>query len=235
METHDNNEELTPIEKNPIENTQPTKSQSTQMVINVVLFLGIALCLILIFFKPANKSSSSKSSSSEHLRIAYVNSDSLMSQYTLFNELRDELEAETIRLREDLDKREKSIQGQFASYQKKAQSGNISYDDARKTEESLGRQQQEYMELAEKYTNDIAVKEYEMSVRVFDSLNSVLLFVNEAEHYDYILGYTQGSGILYANPALDITGQVVGIMNERHMNGKEQKNVNNEDKTKQEE
>ncbi len=184
-----------------------------QMILNVVFLVGIIACLVLTF---TGKNGEDKEGSARNLKIGFINSDSLMVHYDLFIDLKTELEAETLKLREDLAQKEKSLQSQILSYQQKVQTGNISYDDAKKTEEYLASQQQKLMELGETYTNQIAEKEYAMTLRVLDSLNVALSIVNETENYDYILGYSQGVGILYANPELEITEKVVGILNERY-------------------
>lgn len=188
-----------------------------QMILNVIFLAGIIVCLVLIF---NGRKAGNSESDARNLKIGFINSDSLMVHYDLFIDLKTELEAETLTLREDLAQKEKSLQAQILSYQQKVQSGNISYDDARKTEEYLASQQQKLMELGETYTNQIAEKEYAMTLRVLDSLNVALSIVNETENYDYILGYSQGAGILYANPELEITEKIVGILNDRYATNK---------------
>lgn len=195
-----------------------------QWIVNILLFIGLIVCIVLIL---TGKGQYHQSGFEKiHAKIAYINSDSLMHHYDLFQDLKAELEAETLKLRNDLEQRQKSLQNQMVAYQNKIQSGNISYDDAQKTEAYLAQQQQKLIDLSDQYTAQIAQKEYDMSQRVLDSLKVVLDIINEREHFDYILGYTPGAGILYANPALEITMPVVEILNERYAKGK--KNSKNE-------
>lgn len=189
-----------------------------QTIFNIILLIGLVACLILIFTYRNNTGTNNQDKPSTN--IAFINSDTLMSHYDLFQDLRAEIETETLALRQDLEQRQKSLEGQLIAYQQKVQSGNISYDDAQKTEQYLGKLQQDLMNLSDQYTNQIAQKEFDMSQRVFDSLNVVLKIVNEKNNYDYILGYTPGAGILYANPALEITESVVEILNDRYAMGK---------------
>lgn len=201
------------------EQHKPSKKINVQMILNILLFAGLILCLILIFTGKTN-SRKLPAGGGTGMNIAFVNSDTLMSQYELFQDLKLDLEAETLKLSQDLNQKKKSLENQYISYQNKAQAGTISYDDARKTEESLARQQQELMNLSDLYTSQISEKEYAMSLRVYDSLNVVLELINDTTQYDYILGYTKGAGILYANPVHDITETVVEILNERYLTSK---------------
>ncbi len=211
------NEEIKKIE--PIEGKEKNSGFSNiQTVLNIVFFIGIAICVILILTK--NKNNSKGQQNSSCISIAYIDSDTLLSQYTLFQDLKAELETETMSLQQDLQDREKSLQGQIQSYQSKVQSGNISYDDAKRTEENLMAQQQSLIQLSEEYSSQIAQKEFDISQRVYDSLNVAMAIVNEEYQYDYILGYTQGVGILYTNPEFNITTEVLTLLNERYSNSK---------------
>jgi outer membrane protein len=217
-----NDNETILMEDNSMNSLPSGKKPNLQMIVNIVLFAGLAVCLVLMILGKSGTETENKSAAG--LNIAFINSDTLMSHYELFQDIKTDLEAETLKLRQDLEQREKTLQNQFQNYQKKVQAGTISYDDAQKTEENLARQQQELMAIGDQYTNQIALKEYEMSVRVFDSLNVVLELINEKNQYDYILGYTPGAGILYANPALEITEVVVEILNERYKKSKSKGN-----------
>jgi outer membrane protein len=202
----------------------PKCKMNIQTIINIVLLVGLALAFVFIFTKTPESSSSKSANNEGSINIAYINSDTLMMNYDLFQDLKLVLEEETLKLRKDLEEREKSLQSQFMAYQKKAQSGNISYEDAQKTEERLGRLQQELIQLGEQYTNQIAMQEYEMTLRVYDSLHIAMDLINEIHSYDFILGYTQGAGILYAHPSHDITVPILEILNERYAIGKKEEN-----------
>jgi len=206
----------------------PKCKMNFQTILNIVLLVGLALAFVFIFIKTPGTSSSNSRHNEGSLKIAFIESDTLMTKYDLFQDLKLVLEGETLKLRKDLEEREKTLQSQFMAYQKKAQSGNISYDDAQKTEQRLGQMQQELIQLGEQYTNQIAVQEYEMTLRVYDSLNVAMDLINEIHSYDFILGYTRGAGILYANPSHDITVPILEILNERYAAGKKQEN--NEEK-----
>jgi len=188
-----------------------------QNIFNILFALAILVSFILIF----NKSPKSKSvSDSTGAKIAFVNSDSLMVHYDLFNDLKNELEIETDKMRSQLATKEQSLQDQIIAFQKRIQAGTISEFEAKKTEDNLRKQQQELMDLNEKFSNQIATKEFEMSKSVLDSVSNVLEEINKLEDYDYILGFTKGAGILFANPKHDITEIVVNILNKNYKKSK---------------
>ncbi len=190
-----------------------------------ILLFAVLLTMFFLatFFSSCNRKQGkkdekilAKKENQQCIKIAYVNQDTLMFHYTLFNDLKSSLEAKTTKMQQELERREKSLQEQFIAYQKKAQSGNISYDDAQKTEQSLAKQQQDLMILGEQYTKQINEEEIQLVERILDSVNVVLKIINKDHQYDYILGYTQGAGILYANPEYNITFTVLDILNKRY-------------------
>lgn len=191
-----------------------------QNIFNVLFAVAILISFILILNKSPKQKSGEIGSS---MKIAFVNSDSLMVNYDMFNDMKTELEIETDKMRSQLATKEQSLQDQIMAFQKRIQAGTISEIDAKKTEDNLRKQQQEYIEMNEKFSNQIANKEFEMSKSVLDSVQSVIEEINKIENYDYVLGFTKGAGILYANPNHDITNIVVEVLNKNYKKSKSKK------------
>jgi len=213
METNSNENDNDVSKEQILKDSNKFQRFSFQSFFNIIVSILLLVMLYLLFFNNKQEYTPKQAGS---MTIAFINSDSLMSQYLLFQDLKDEIEKETLRLSNDIQQREQSLRNQFMSYQKKVESGNISYDDARKTEENLGRQQQSLIELSEKYTSQIAEKEYFMSKQILDSITEMIVVMKKEYDFDYVLGYTQGAGILYADPKYDITAIVVQKLNDNY-------------------
>lgn len=189
---------------------QPGRKMNFQMILNIILFAGLGVCL---YFILTTKTESSSNSKSEGINIAHINADTIMAEYVLFQELREDIEKDAQKMREELTLKEKNFSNQVLAYQQKVQSGNISIDEAQKTEERLARQQEELYGLNDQYTNEIAAKELDIYARVLDSLNVAIEIINQQYHYDYVF---TAAGILYANPEYDISQKAIVILNERY-------------------
>jgi outer membrane protein len=213
METNSNENDNDVSKEQIVKDSNKFQRFSFQSFFNIIVSILLLVMLYLLFFNNKQEYTPKQAGS---MTIAFINSDSLMSQYLLFQDLKDEIEKETIHLSNDIQQREQALRNQFMSYQKKVESGNISYDDARKTEENLGRQQQSLIELSEKYTSQIADKEYFMSKQILDSITEMIVVMKKEYDFDYVLGYTQGAGILYADPKYDITAIVVQKLNDNY-------------------
>jgi outer membrane protein len=63
-------------------------------------------------------------------------------------------------------------------------------------------------------------EEAEVSKRIFDTIEVFLKDYAKENNYTYVLSYTRGGGIWYADQGLDITSDVVKILNERYKSKK---------------
>lgn len=204
-----------------IENTTSCKSHSCKdriiLAMNILTFIGMIVLFVLYFTQTKSKSTSSKgnlTAGEGQYSIAYVNSDSIMSQYQLFDEYKTQLENTKKRMEEEIGTKAKKFQQEVEDYQKKVQSYAISSDQAQKIENDLMKKQQQLSDLKDNMSNQLMEMEFNNQTAIFDSIISALKVYNEDYNFDYILGYSKGSGILLANEKYDITPAIVEILNE---------------------
>ena len=141
-------------ENQSTETTTPSQTKKSFMckpglgtVINVVLFVGLIVLYVLNFAplgqhsRQANKIAGIDSlQTGAGLRIAFVNSDSLMEHYLLAQNMRNELEAERNRMENDFQRRERNFQTELEAFQRQIQANTITMENAqRKEQEQIGR------------------------------------------------------------------------------------------------
>ncbi|HSV88854.1 MAG TPA: OmpH family outer membrane protein [Bacteroidales bacterium] len=160
----------------------------------------------------------------EYARIAYINSDFLMQNYEFAIKLRANFEAERTRMENDLSRRQRSFQAEVEQFQRDVQSGMADLELAQAKERELMQRQQELLQINETFSNRLMQREVEMNQELLDKLNEFLSRYNVEYGYDYILGFTPGGGILYANTRHDITNDVLTRLNEEYLEGQE--NIN---------
>ncbi|MFN3555536.1 MAG: OmpH family outer membrane protein [Bacteroidales bacterium] len=217
----------TPGSTEPTRTEIPARSRiSNVTIINVVLFVGLIVLYVLNVFPLRGTGSVSgiedeMTELSERIaegafNIAYVNSDSLMARYKLASAMREEMQQEQRRLETDLQRRQRSFQTEVETFQRQLQFGSISMENAQVKEQELMQQQQELMQLNDTYTNRLMRKELEMTTDLYEKITEFLKRKNETWGFDYILGYSPGGGILYANSQHDITDMVVEKLNQEY-------------------
>jgi len=183
-------------------------------VMNVLTFIGMIVLFILFFNqKKSDTTVASSKATNANYSIAFVNSDSIMSQYKQFGVYKTQLENAKMRMEEEMAAKAKKFQAEVEDYQKKVQSYAISSDQAQKTEAALMQKQQQLSDLKDNMSNKLMEMELTNQTILFDSILSALKSYNKDHNFDYILGYSKGSGILYANEKFDITAPIVEILN----------------------
>lgn len=210
--------------KQPVNENVPARSKiANGTIINVVLFLGLIVLYVFNFWPPAGNDP--KTPVKEELNelsqiiddgsfnIAYVDSDSLMARYALAARLREELETEQRRLENDLQRKQLSFQEDVESFQRQIQLGMITAENGQVKEQELMQRQQDLIQLNDNYTNQLMMRELEMNQELYGKITDILERYNQEMNYDYILGFTPGGGILYANKKHNITEEIVSRLN----------------------
>ena len=70
--------------------------------------------------------------------------------------------------------------------------------------------------LEQRLAQDLITEQQKMNMRLRDSINSFFEFFNADKRYKLILSNTDADNILYAEPMLNITSEVVFVMNQRY-------------------
>lgn len=151
--------------------------------------------------------------------IVYVNSDSLLTKYEYFKDLKVKLDAKSKAAQTDLGAKQQAFQREVAQYQ---QSQNtLPADQRAATEERLGRKQQElqaYQQNAGAALQDEQAKEQE---KLYNKIADYLKIYAKDKGFKMVLTYQKGnSAILYADPSLDVTSEVIVGLNEGYKSDK---------------
>lgn len=152
--------------------------------------------------------------------IAFVDIDSLASQYEYCKEGQKALESKQTAYRSQLNAKAQALQSAMADFQNKAQNGGFtSQQQVEAAQNKLQQQQQQFQQFQTKIDNEMnnATLSYQKVLR--DSLNNFLNDYNKDGRYKMILSKS-GDNILYADKALDITNDVVAGLNKRYKKSK---------------
>ena len=150
------------------------------------------------------------------VKIAYVEVDSLMTQYEFCKEFTLILEKKSTNARNTLNSKGQALQNAMANFQQKLQNnGFTSREQAEGQQAAIQRQQQSLQELQARLENELATETQKYNVGLRDSLSHFLEAYNKDKKYDLILT-KQGDNILYAAKRFDITNDVINGLNKRY-------------------
>lgn len=151
--------------------------------------------------------------------IVYVNSDSLLTNYQHFKDAKARLETKSKRLERDLRAKGEAFQKEVNEYQQSA--GSLTPEQRAKTEERLGQKQQQLGTQQQTASTQLGNDENAEMKKIYEKVESYLKTLSQEKGYKMVLTYTRGSSaILYGDPSLDITNQVVSALNAEYKKAK---------------
>ena len=154
--------------------------------------------------------------STGNLKIAYVEVDSLMTQYEFCKEFTLVLQKKSTNARNTVNAKGQALQNAAANFQQKLQNnGFTSREQAESQQAAIQRQQQSLQELSARLENELASETNKYNEALRDSLQHFLAAYNKDKKYDLILT-KQGDNILYAAKRFDITNDVINGLNKRY-------------------
>lgn len=157
-----------------------------------------------------------QAAASTEMRIAYVEVDSLMSQYKFCKEYTAVLEKKSNNARNTITQKGKQLQAAAANFQQKLQNnGFTSREQAASVQAALQRQDQDLQELQSRLGAELDSETAKYNNALRDSLQNFLRDYNKTKKYDLIISKA-GDNILYANKKHDITADVVNGLNKRY-------------------
>ncbi|MFN8143648.1 MAG: OmpH family outer membrane protein [Bacteroidia bacterium] len=199
--------------------------KNLSLILNFILLIAVGILYYLHFSNGSEKSSESgtvqeiaKVLPSVPGGIVYVNSDSLLDNYTYFKKKKEELEAKQERIKNELTSESDRLQKDAADYQEKA--AGMTDLQRQQTEEQLMARQQKLMDKKDQMLGQLEEEKSKSSEELYLKVSSFIRSLNVNNKYNFVLGYSKGGGILFANDSLDITGKVLEGLNKEYEEGK---------------
>jgi len=150
------------------------------------------------------------------MKIAYVEVDSLMTQYNFAKDYSVTLQKKSNNARNTLTQKGNQLQAAVNNFQQKLQSnGFTSREQAQNVQAAIERQQRDLQELQARLESELANETQKFNEALRDSLSNFLSSYNKDKKYDLILSKA-GDNILYANTRYDITNDVINGLNKRY-------------------
>ena len=186
------------------------------------IILGVAFMTSIAFMSSCSKNAENaaeETSNSEQtvgLKIAYVELDTLMSQYQLYKDYSEVLSRKGNNIQTTLAQKQRTLESHAAALQKKYESnGFTTRDELERAQASIQREQEDLQELAARLNNEFNEEQSRINEEARDSIQNFLKQFNRTRKYDYVM-IKAGENLLIANPKLDITKDVVKGLNKRY-------------------
>ena len=153
-----------------------------------------------------------------NLKIAYVEVDSIMTQYTFAKEYSDLLQNKSDNIQKTIANKGNQLQAAAANYQQKIQQNAYTREQAEASQANLQRQQADLQGLQQRLGNEFQAETAKYNKALHDSIANYLKAYNKDKKYSIIFSKS-GDNLLYADKAYDITNDVIAGLNKAYKGG----------------
>ena len=177
----------------------------------VIGVFGIAAIVFTACDKQGNISSDKSDNSASEvdisdLKIAYIQTDSVINNYTYFKERSSEIADKGKRFEGELSTRAKGFEQEVANFQQSA--STMTMNQARAKEEELVTKERSLVTYRDNLMQELSADESKLYNEVYDRIQVYLKEYAKENELEMILSYTRGGGVWYAREDLDITNSV---------------------------
>ena len=185
------------------------------------LFLAMIMGMCLISCNNQNNAETAAADQTSEtettgLRIAYVELDSLMSQYELYKDYEVVLTQKGTEIQNTLAQKQRKLESNATAMQRKYESNGFqTRDELERAQQSLQQQELELQQLAAELNNEFNEEQARINQEARDSIQNFLKIYNETKKFDYVM-IKAGDNLLIANPRYNITKDIVNGLNKRY-------------------
>lgn len=157
----------------------------------------------------------SESKAPAELKIAYVEVDSIMTQYKFAKEYAAILEKKSQNIQATLAQKQQNLQAAAANFQQQIQQNALTREAAEQRQAALQKQNNDLQGLQQRLSNEFASEQEKYNKTLHDSIANYLARYNKDKKYSIIFSKS-GDNLLYADKAYDITNEVISGLNKAY-------------------
>lgn len=196
--------------------------KKVNLIINIVLILATAGLYILHFTGNGNQQNRQETDSSGITAVSgsivYVNLDTLVNQFDMYNDLRSELQGKLSAIENDLNKQSRALENDIKSFQEKLQKGLLTRSQAESMNNDLAKRDQELQQLYQQKQMEMAEEENVMYNRVINAISTYIENYNKDKQYSLILTTTAATNsVITGDSGLNITQEIVSGINKEYI------------------
>lgn len=191
------------------------------IILNIVLFVLVGVLFYFYFAGktpastaglPAAHRNDSTGATAGMQKIAYVNIDSLESNYNYFKVKKAELEKKQNDIERELNANAQALQKEVAQLQQRA--STMTQAEGEAAQRSIMQKNQALQQKEQNLRQQFMEQQARFNDELQQRLNDFLVKYNADKRFAYILSYSKGlSNILYKDEAYDITADVIAGLN----------------------
>src|SRR5688572_3001187 len=190
--------------------------KNLSLILNAILLVAVGILFFLHFSgskaAAGNADSSSTSALPGDLKIAYINSDSVLQQYEYLKANRVQIEEKTKKIEQEYRNRAQGLQNEITAYQRNV--SNMTLGQVKAVEEDLGKKQQNLQMYQQSLSQQLMEEEDKLRKDLYDRITAYLKKYGNEKGLQIVLKFDPTSDVLFAGQPLDISQDVITGLND---------------------
>ena len=178
--------------------------------------LAFALALMTMGCANNNSNTTSSATPSATSVIAYVNMDSLVDKYDLYNDLSTQLMTKQNQLEQELQTKQKSLERKAMDLENQYKKNLITPTRAQEVQQNLQLEQQRMLQWRDEKMMELSDDQAKITRMVYDSIQSYVKEFNATKQYRFIISNNMDGVLLYGDKSADITNEILTALNNRY-------------------
>lgn len=195
--------------------------QKISIALNAVLLIAVGVLFYMVF---SMKKQIASAYGSDSLTVAaplpkaegktmYVNIDSLEAKYDYFIKIKGQLEKLGKSNQGEIKGMYDNFQKTYQKYQQQMEAQTMTQEQYQEAQMTLAQMEKTIRDKEELISENYAKEAEKLNNQFLKNIEAYLKKKSQEHNYSYVLAYTKGANLLYANDSLDITKQVIGGLN----------------------
>lgn len=186
------------------------------LIWNAVLTLAVAYLGFQHFKHHSGSSAEGVTDAAKGKKIVYVQADTLLKNYEYYKDFQKEFESKGFQLENDIANKARNFQNKVAFFQQRAQQGGLTQDQAQSAQAQLGKEEQDIAKYRDEQLRKLDEERLKKTEEFYNNIFDYIKRYNKDNGYEFVLGYSKGGGILFADQSLDVTPKIIAGLNKEY-------------------
>lgn len=188
--------------------------KNLSLILNIVLLVAVAILFFLHFSSGKTGTVSSGSGVPGDVKIAYINSDTVLKYYDYREVALGQLESKATKMDQDFRNRAQGLQNEIAAYQRNVNS--MTLGQVKATEEDLGKKQQNLQLYQQSLNQQVMMDQEKVNRDLYERVTKFLKTYAAEKGIQIVLKYDLTSDVMQVSDALDISKDVIKGLNDEY-------------------
>ena len=188
--------------------------KNLSLILNAVLLVAVGVLYYFHFAGTKPVASIAGSGIAGELKVAFINSDSVLKHYAYLEANKKVLEEKTKKLELEYRNRAQGLQNEITAYQRNVTS--MTMGQVKAVEEDLGKKQQNLQLYQQSLGQQLSEEEGKLNKELYDRITTFCKKYGTEQGYNIVLKFDPSSDVLFAGEALNISEAVTKGLNDEY-------------------